>query len=501
MIESARVSTTRLFSAFGFVVLTVFSVVFVPMVGQGQLPSVPVLVSFGFNGLLFNAALAYSLARRPVSFATMIGYFGVWFLVLVPCVQAGTGEWKWINSGTGVRDADIIFCNSMVAVAYGIVVFAYRWAYRRGERVRSAAPLLVYEWKPAPLVFLLVIFLVLAVVYASSLGGFSGIVSRSARGAAAGIQVGEQSGARSILVMGNNIMRPGVAFLALAVFFLAKFRPDGPLDISGDWKRYLLLSVVLLLSAVILNAPIGVARYYLVPVGFVAMALLMRNQRLAMVAIFVFLFGGVYMSSVFHSLRSDIRAAGGIFDFDREYFFEGHFNSWETILLNISWVSRDGFSYGIELLGAVLFWVPRAIWESKPESASVAFSTLFLSQLFDFDIHNVGVSTLGTFYRSFGVIGVVLYGLVTGGVAGFMDGRYHDDRFSLRTVRERLRFSFPSVSYHPFMAGAFFIFLRGQVWVGFQFLFSVTVTYLLVSWIALKKTPVEYADGRWCRRS
>ena len=480
----------------GLVMIAVFSMAFMVSLTDGRVPPAAVTATFLLNGLMFAAWFAYALARRPISFATMIGYFGMLFMVLVPFAQASTGEWKWItNTFGGGTQESIVYTNIVVFVAYGTLFLIYRTGLRAGElrRYRLSLRPMVYEWRPLPTMLLFGLFLMMAALYIQSFGGFASIAFRSERlTLVEATGAGSGSAVRGILTVGSNIMRPGFAFLALAMFWLATQHARGQYSAPVAWRQYLPLSLSALAFAVIANLPTATARFYLVPVAWLLMSLLITRHRPLMLINSLYLMLGVYLSSVFDNLKGlDFDVAEAFFSFSRKYFFAGHFNSWETILLNIAWVARDGYSWGMELLSPLIVWIPRSIWESKPLSPSIVFATEFLSTTFDFGILNVGVSTLGSFYKSFGLVGAILFGLVSGYFAGYMDGRFHDERLRYKNNRDRFRFAFPSMTYYPFMAGAFFIFLRGQIWIGMQFLISVSLCYFLVSQFAIRKIELR----------
>lgn len=46
---------------------------------------------------------------------------------------------------------------------------------------------------------------------------------------------------------------------------------------------------------------------------------------------------------------------------------EADFDGFGQILNTVWWVETNGISWGNQLLGVLLFWVPRSLWEAKPQ--------------------------------------------------------------------------------------------------------------------------------------
>ena len=485
----------KVLSPMFFMVMLVLLSVVTSTVGWltfGALPEWSVTVSFVLNGIIFMLWFAYFLAYRPVSFGTIIGYFGVWFMFIVPFSQAATFEWKWVTSTTDFDANDILYTNFVVLVAYLTMFLAYAFAKKRGQASALSQPAYLYAWRPLGVVAAFGFFLAIAVLFAAAFGGPIGLGIRGARSLATDSGAFSLGGLTTALIsVGSNIMRPGFLFLALAVFALPFMSRDG-LPRRDGWVRYGVISFPLLFLAIFCNLPTATARYYLVPVAWLLLAISIRNRLVSTCCVSIFLIGGVYLSAVASNLSGfDVDLVEAFGSVERYYYFVGHFNSWETILLNIAWVARDGLAWGVDLVAPLLFWVPRSLWEGKPQSASIVFSEEFLSTTFDFGVHNVGVSTLGTFYKSFSFPGALLYGLVGGVFAGYMDGRHGNYREKFSQLGAGLRAGFPSLTIYPFLAGAFFIFLRGQVWIAFQFLVSVALCYLIIAKVALIRLPVS----------
>ena len=84
------------------------------------------------------------------------------------------------------------------------------------------------------------------------------------------------------------------------------------------------------------------------------------------------------------------------------------------------YVEEFGISWGNQLLGAILFFVPRSIWPSKPlgtgHTAIVALDQHYFS--------NVSAPLIAEGYVNFGIVGVVLFALAAGWIFRKLDSAF-----------------------------------------------------------------------------
>lgn len=73
-------------------------------------------------------------------------------------------------------------------------------------------------------------------------------------------------------------------------------------------------------------------------------------------------------------------------------------------------VQQDGYSYGYQMLSALLFFVPRSLWMDKPESSGMVVGEHLTAQ-YDFYFQNVSNPFLSEAYHNFGVFGVVIFSI------------------------------------------------------------------------------------------
>src|SRR5690606_10753587 len=89
----------------------------------------------------------------------------------------------------------------------------------------------------------------------------------------------------------------------------------------------------------------------------------------------------------------------------------GDYDAYQMVLNTVKYSQSFGITYGRQLLGADLFWVPRQYWEDKPVG-----SGQFVAEGLRYSYTNLSCPLWAEAYINFGMIGVILtffvYGIV-----------------------------------------------------------------------------------------
>jgi oligosaccharide repeat unit polymerase len=94
-------------------------------------------------------------------------------------------------------------------------------------------------------------------------------------------------------------------------------------------------------------------------------------------------------------------------------FSAGHLDSFQSTMMAVHYGS---FEWGKQLLGAMLFFVPRSIWSEKPIGSGE-----YLALLTGLDFTNISMSWVGEWYLNFGIVGVVFSGFILATIAKTAD--------------------------------------------------------------------------------
>ena len=189
--------------------------------------------------------------------------------------------------------------------------------------------------------------------------------------------------------------------------------------------RVLLFIVVvgLLLLNLITNYPLALPRYWL---GTIVLSLLfitfkhtkytMANWVMGFIGVLLIVFP---LTSQFRSMKTgdsfSTEAIGEIVS----RFYHGDFDAYQQLLNTLIVVTRDGYCFGNNFLGALLFWVPRSVWHNKPLSSGQTISEGMM-----YHYTNLSEPLWAEAYYALGYVGVgvILYGY--GYCSGLIDNEY-----------------------------------------------------------------------------
>ncbi len=104
------------------------------------------------------------------------------------------------------------------------------------------------------------------------------------------------------------------------------------------------------------------------------------------------------------------------FSFNPKFFISAHFDSFFSYMQ----ITNHGIiTWGRQLIGTLLFFVPRSIWQDKPIS-----SGHYYSEQLGANLNNVAVNYFAEGYINFGYLGIVIFVLFLAYYCAIMDTTY-----------------------------------------------------------------------------
>lgn len=405
-------------------------------------------MSFLFSCSLSAILVALASTKRA-SLALIYWLFSLTFLGLIPWLHYSEGVAIWRR---GLLDTStIIYVNTMVSLANVLTFITYEKVLERKQQ-RKAAPLTIKRPGLTYLVLLSLSFLGFVGVLASV--GFEPqlLFIRGLSGQAR--EAVFESGTSSLLA--NTFFRMIPVFSFYLIFT----------EYKKAWPFKLIIFLIFIFSVF----PTGVARYL---VGYAYLPLLLITVPLmrsgavfgiTMVSAILFVFPFLEQFRYFTRF-SDISILP-----TRQFFFSAHFDAYENFA---SSVASDFISGGYQLLGVLLFFIPRVFWPDKPVGSGY---TLALEQGYSFG--NISMPLLGEGFVNFGFYGVVLFaisiGLIMGRIDGFMNSKSDGAEVS----------SFRSAIYYSLFGGLFFV-MRGDLLSSFAYLIGSLFVATLIWYLVL----------------
>jgi len=233
-----------------------------------------------------------------------------------------------------------------------------------------------------------------------------------------------------------------------------------------------------LLLAMLANNPFNFARFRVSTLIVFVFLVYFGINRMRLLS--VLLIGGTLLSGPLNSFRYDqlvlepTAAKWGLFS-------TMDFHVLNLICYAIKYANDIGYSYGNNILSALLFFVPRAIWEGKSEHITYYFIDLIRKYRY-YGTDNLASPVVAEGYFAFGIPGAILLS-----IAVF---------YALRALEKRGLAAPPGSPWHLILCLSpmlTFILLRGAFIVGFSE-FCGHIVAILVAVVLLRMTAGRRHD-------
>ena len=160
------------------------------------------------------------------------------------------------------------------------------------------------------------------------------------------------------------------------------------------------------------------------------------------------------------------------FKVDMNFLKKGHFDAYENFVRAIE---IDFITYGYQLKGALLFFIPRFLWKDKP----IGSGSTLANQL-DYNFGGIAMPFIGEGYVNYGSAGSFLFMLLLGIILGNLDRM----AWSLKNSNKDCLFLY----YYYFLFGLVFYFMRGDLINSVAFISAITASFwvlvLLLKYVA-----------------
>lgn len=320
------------------------------------------------------------------------------------------------------------------------------------------------------------IICILITIYVISQGGFASLLSRST----ADYAFKQESAAGTSLL--SALMRNFVLYtLAFSIIYCRKY------------KKTILPVIIVLICCFIVNPIFGLARFNVAIVYLGTVILFFQNIKYSKLFILIFFTGFVVlfpMINVFRNISLNEVSFSLLLDTIDDIsmnFLRGDYDAFSIVINTINHISQHGLSYGYQFLGAVLFFIPRSIWQDKPFGSGY---TVRLEQGESF--LNVSSPLIAESLINFGLIGVIIFGFFLGRITTYIDRVYWNNISS-----EKLDNTYIGILY-PYLLSMFFFMNRGDLLSTFSFAISHIAIFTLMFWInnSFFSKPFKYNKER-----
>ena len=438
------------------------------------LPIALALLSTAYSGV--HLALLAIRGHKKLFSLTFWVFSYVW-LGLVPLVQLATKDYPWPGGYDEWVSAYALLIVLVGYCAYDIGSWLGRLCY-----YKYGGRLIPYSFSLSKRrAYLLSLFAVVASLIAIQQLGGADVILGATRYSLDQAVDPEASKAAS-LIWGTLLRVP--AYIALLTIWWIWLNRE-PL-LTRRWQKVSHIAILLLLLILNLavNNPMSLNRFFLgtIVFSFVVISLSWNERRSfsAWVACLVFVLVVIFpYSDVFREESQNLNFA----PVTTQLASNGDYDAFQQIANTVTFVSADGITYGHQLLGALLFWVPRVVWPGKPVG-----SGQYVAEHFGYDFTNLSSPLWAEAYINAGLVGVVAILLLFGLVTSLLQQGY--------VASTKTRGLFFIGGLVPILAGFQFFFLRGDLQNGIAYIVPMLGCYLLTAKVtrAPSRTRHHYND-------
>lgn len=435
-----------------------------------------VIISFVINIALALAMLLKTAKKYAFSFDLMFWMFGLFFFGLAPLAQHLSGIYSW--KITLPSTAELIWCNVLILIWYAVYIaggilgrkMRFISHSSNNNRIGNVKSDFEYRVRRNAKNILLAMTVCIA-LYSIIFIEIKNIFVREANTNAA------LDSDTTLSLLQTHLFR-NISLFTLELFII-------------DKKRKLKLGLILACICFLITCfPTGISRYMAASFYGGLVIICFPKTRRGNWYTIVILFGLIVVFPILNLFRyaSQIQQAvakGSISNVISSSFLEGHFDAHQMFISIIRYVNDDGITFGQQLLGCILFFIPRSLWPGKPYGTGY---TVTLAQGLSFN--NVSAPLIAELFVNFGLIGIIIGGFWAGMLVTQWDKKYWNEKNRMSKIRY----------IYPFSMFMFFFMLRGDLMSSLAYTFAQYFIGSVIYYFGVRKKCCEASATRRSNR-
>lgn len=379
------------FVFFGFV-----GIIFPFLLTQGKFSFI---LSIFYTIVIYSAFRLAKLMNKTTPKLLEISFFVFVyvFMGITPLAQVYYSNFPLLGE---YSNSSILFCGFLIIlgiIGYEIGLFLGNKRELNSEIIRN------YTSGNLNLNLLIIIALIGFIVASQKFGGIQNLfLARN--------ELNSMLNSTLSLVVYTAILR--IPILIALLFALVKWMNRGNhyIIFKSDFK--LISSVIILFIVnIIASNPFASARFWLGTVILSIVFIMLKWKKYTLqITIILFLMIMLIVfpySDIFRNSTENISL--NVNHISTTLTEDGDLDAFQMLLNAKKYTDTYGYSYGKQLLGTFLFWVPRSIWEGKPIG-----SGQLVAEAMGYKFTNLSQPLWGEFYINFGSFGVFLLFLLYG---------------------------------------------------------------------------------------
>ena len=216
--------------------------------------------------------------------------------------------------------------------------------------------------------------------------------------------------------------------------------------------------------SIFITSPFSLARYQ---IAALYLALIFLSLKI-FEKTFIFqigLLGGLFFVFPFLDRFRSFNYENFNFKFNFNYLNKAHFDSYQNFT---KVVELNLITYGEQLKGALLFFIPRSIWNEKPVG-----SGKLLSDLNNYENWNISMPFIAEGYINFGILGSMSFMFIL----GILLSNFDRIIWKLKRLNQN---NLIIILYYLFFGNIFYL-MRGDLMTSISYIFSITILFFIIT--------------------
>lgn len=398
-------------SSIFFILLCVFACVCLPL-GTAFRKDSFVSTLFLTIGFMSAIGMITSSSSRSFSIRFIFYFYCFAFLFCAGITQFATGKfcWAFTPSIQEVERANIYVIVFMFIFAISKIKISRGLSIQKPQRFFSFGKV---TFKIVPFLFIELLLLLLGTSAFIRGGGIAMFFSRELFSKNSFVAFIDNKAFGQIV---DAVITAGCIFCTILSLNLLKQK-----------SRYSMILVILSIVTMLINIPpLAVARFSMVSAyGSIFLyfsSWIKKGKRFA----YILSFGLLVVFPALNAFRYD----GGEITIEviqksigeiTSNFTNADYDSYTMLVYSLRYVETYGVTYGRQLVGVLLFFIPRSLWAGKPGgSGSMIIESLAPSYINP----NVSCSIIGEGILNFGFLGILLFAFILGKISTKLDDYY-----------------------------------------------------------------------------
>ena len=393
----------------------------------------------------------FANSKRPYSLFIVLNLFFLFFMCIAPVVQLNNGvaflETKFSFDNYFATSITLLFVLITTTFVYGLCSKKYDCIYG-SSRTLKAKSIFTHISLKKELLMLIVSGSVCFICLYLNHFNISSLLFR-------GGELTRVSTSQIFSLFFNNFFKPMPLVIFLASLVIG--------------VKHRLLIFILFVSLLISVPPTGVARLLAaaiyIPVVLYLLPVIKKRNNFVL----FFCFGILVVFPLLNVFRFYSEQLSFDITSCFSQFEDLHFDAYSMMMRVIK---DDIVTYGNQLIGALLFWVPRSVWPSKPVG-----SGCFVAEQTNLSFNNISMPFWGEGYINFGYFGVALFTIVLAVFIARIDSKF----WNITIKQER---NLDTILYYLLLGLLIFV-LRGDMMSGTAFTCGIVCSYYFIKKIVL----------------